>query len=158
MNYAEGTSVAVDRSKSELDRLLSKHGATQQGMMADNEKGTAVVVFKLKGRHIQMPVPLPRIGDFAKHPDPRTRKPRTQDQQHRAWEQACRERWRAIVLLVKAKLEAVRIGTTTIEKEFLCDTLLPNGKTVYEQIHADVEKAYLTGEMQSLPLLGPAQH
>jgi hypothetical protein len=151
--FAENTSVPVDRSKAELDRLLAKHGATQQGTMSDNEKGLAYVVFRMAGRNIRLNIHLPKVGDFAKNPNPRSLKPRSQEQQHRAWEQACRERWRSIVLLVKAKLEAIRIGHTTVEREFLSDILLANSCSVYEQIQGDVERSYLTGKMP--PLLGP---
>jgi hypothetical protein len=149
-NYAEGTSVPVDRSKAELDRLLAKHGASQQGTMSDNEKGEAYVVFRMGERNIRLNVPLPKIGDFSKNPNERVRRPRSAEQQHRSWEQACRERWRSVVLLVKAKLEAIRIGNSTVEREFLSDIVLPSGKSVYEQIEADVAKAYLTGHVPRL--------
>jgi hypothetical protein len=41
------------------------------------------------------------------------------------WEQACRQRWRALALVVKAKLEAVQSGIATFEDEFLAYTMLP---------------------------------
>ena len=155
--YAEGTSVPVERSKAELDRLLSKHGATQRGMGSDDDAGMAFVVFRMASRHIRLNVPLPKKAEFQKHPDKRTYnrvRGRTPEQQHRAWEQACRERWRALVLLVKAKLESIAIGQSSVEREFLPDVLLPNGKSVYEQIKVDIERSYLDGKMP--PLLGMA--
>jgi hypothetical protein len=41
------------------------------------------------------------------------------------WDQAYRERWRWLVLLTKAKLEIVRVGVSTCEREFFADLLLP---------------------------------
>jgi hypothetical protein len=46
------------------------------------------------------------------------------------FEQNRRTRWRAVVLLLKAKLELIQIGISTIEHEFMADMLLPNGDKV----------------------------
>lgn len=35
------------------------------------------------------------------------------------WEQACRQAWRALALVIKAKLEAVDAGIVTFEEEFM---------------------------------------
>lgn len=49
----------------------------------------------------------------------------------RAWEQACRVQWRALVLVVKAKLEAVAAGISTIQEEFLSWVVVPgDGRTI----------------------------
>ena len=45
-------------------------------------------------------------------------------------EQACRQRCRALLLIIRAKLEAVESGMTTLESEFLANILLPDGGTV----------------------------
>jgi hypothetical protein len=43
--YAAGTSVTVEKTKSEIDSLLGKHGATQRGVLADDSAGRAIVAF-----------------------------------------------------------------------------------------------------------------
>jgi len=68
-----------------------------------------------------------------------------------AAEQACRQKWRALSLVVKAKLEAVESGITTFEDEFLAHIVLPNGQTVGEQALPRVREAYATGG--NVPLL-----
>jgi len=45
-------------------------------------------------------------------------------------DQACRVRWRGVVLLLKGKLEIVRLGISTVEREFMADLVLPNGRTL----------------------------
>lgn len=55
-------------------------------------------------------------------------------QAHQAWEQACRQRWRALSLCIKAKLEAVAAGITTFEHEFLAHFLTGDGRTVGDHI------------------------
>lgn len=79
---------------------------------------------------------------------------RADDAAHTAWEQACRSRWRALYLIVKAKLEAVEAGISTVEREFLYDIVLPDGRTAGEWIAPQIEMAYQTGQMPAmLPML-----
>lgn len=152
MSYAEGTSVPVERSKAELDHLLSKAGASQRMMGADDDNGEAWVVFRLEERQVRMRVPLPKIGDFPTGRSDKWRGNRTAEQARRLWEQACRARWRAMVLLTKAKLEAIAMGQTTVEREFLADIFLPDGRTVHQALSAGLAEMYQTGNLP--PLLG----
>ena len=46
--------------------------------------------------------------------------------------QAERQRWRALAMVIQAKLEAVSAGITTLEDEFLAWTVLADGRTVAE--------------------------
>ena len=133
--YAEGTEVPIERSKEELQRLLTKHGASQRGVMEDDAIGRALVMFTLEARQYRMDVPLPSPKE---HPDPRQREQRT------------KERWRAIVLMVKAKLELCALGVSTIEREFLADLVLPDGQRVHTALMKGIRKAYETGEMPPL--------
>lgn len=43
-------------------------------------------------------------------------------------------RWRALLLVTKAKFEAVASGISTVEREFLADLVLPNGRVVQEEL------------------------
>ena len=54
-------------------------------------------------------------------------------------------------MLVKAKLEYVALGLSTVEREFLADVFLPNGRTVHEELAAGIQQAYLDGA--SMPKL-----
>jgi hypothetical protein len=65
---------------------------------------------------------------------------------------ASREGWRALVLAIKAKLEAVEAGITTFETEFLAHIVLPDGRTVGEHAIPKLEET-LRGE---IPRLLPA--
>jgi hypothetical protein len=150
--YARGTHVSVSRSKAELEEILVKHGAGRNGILNDADRGRAIVMFTLSGRDYRVVVPLPFPSDFA------TKYVRGKavevkgEARVKAWEQACRERWRAVVLVVRAKLELVALGASTIEREFLADLLLPSGARVHEELAAPVAEAYRT---QKPLLLGP---
>lgn len=61
---------------------------------------------------------------------PTGRRTRSDDAAEKAWEQATRQRWRALHLVVKAKLEAVESGITVFDDEFLAHIVLPDGGTV----------------------------
>lgn len=70
-------------------------------------------------------------------------------------EQEERRRWRAQLLLVKAKLEMIATGETTVEREFLADMLTADGRTIGKQLGPVIERMYATGKMPATLLLGP---
>ena len=150
--YAFGTTVAVEKSRAEIEKLLANHGAAQLGIISDAEQGVAFVLFTIDRRQVRLRVPLPRLNEVkssAKNGHIRT------DPTMR-WEQLTRERWRAVLLLVRAKLELVELGISTIEREFLADIALPDGQTVGEALHPRLEEAYETGRMPPLLPGGPS--
>lgn len=61
-----------------------------------------------------------------------------------------RRRWRALSLSIKAKLETVASGISEFETEFMAYMVLPNGKTVAENILPEIARAYETGKMPKL--------
>lgn len=140
--YAENTSVASDRSRAEIERTLTRYGADQ--FMYGWEAGRAVVGFRMEGRQVRFVLPLPDKSDYAQTPTGRSR---STTQQEAEWEQACRQRWRALALVVKAKLEAVESGITDFDSEFLAHILLPSGETTGQWLIPQVVHAYATGEM-----------
>ena len=61
-----------------------------------------------------------------------------------------RRRWRALSMIIKAKLEMVTAGDTTFEHEFLADIMLPEGGTVAKWLGPQLMEAYDSGKMPSL--------
>lgn len=61
---------------------------------------------------------------------PGGRRRRSAEQMLAEYEKATRQRWRALALVIKAKLEAVASGITEFEQEFLAHIVLPDGRTV----------------------------
>lgn len=155
-SYAAGTSVSVEKSRAEVDALLAKHGARSRFTGQDDEQGQAFVGFEIgsdaRRRQVRLVLPLPKRADFARRLRRGWMVNATPEEQTKAHEQACRERWRALVLLVKAKLEAIALGVSTLEREFLADIFLPNGQTVHQALELHLVSAYTTGQMP--PLLG----
>jgi hypothetical protein len=148
--FAAGTEVSSERTRAELERLLKRYGATRYGCM--NEPNRALVVFEANGRMVQFELPMPPrdAAEFVK--TPRQGKRRSPAAAEAAWEQATRQRWRALLLVVKAKLEAVESGISTFELEFLAHLVLPDGRTFGTWALPQITAAYQTGRMPQLLL------
>ena len=148
--YASQTQVSSERSRNEIERILQRYGATQFAYGWQGER--AILGFQLAARMIRFELPLPdrTAEEFIKTPAGRRR--RNIEAQHDAWEQACRQRWRALALVIKAKLEAVESNITTIEDEFLAHIVLPNGRTFGSWAAPQLAEAYENKKMP--PLLG----
>lgn len=144
--YAEKTSVSTETSRNEIERTLSRYGAEE--FMYATRSEAAIIAFAARGRRIKFHLPLPPKSDFARTEAKGL--PRSADAVQKAWEQACRQRWRALALAIKAKLEAVTAGITTFEDEFLAHIMLPNGTTVGEHIKPGIALAYDRGEVPAL--------
>lgn len=52
----------------------------------------------------------------------------------------------------KAKFEAIETGISTIEREFLADLLLPDGRSIEQFIIPQLQRAYERGGMPRLLL------
>lgn len=163
--YAESTTVSVERTRAEIEGLLMRYGAERFAYAT--EPGKAQLIFSIKGDHggpvlVRMTLPLPsKTEKRFTHGKPRSKyssfePENTVEKQRSLWEQACRSRWRSLFLVVKAKLDAVTVGISTIEREFLADTVLPNGQTMGEHALPKLAEAYERGGMPRLLLLGPA--
>ncbi len=156
--YASRTEVPAERTRMQLDQLLEKHGATQRGLISDDAHGRAGVMFTIDGRQIRLEMTIPSVSQLlAPKPKPRGwdiwYEPKRQAWAKKQHEQLMRSRWRALLLVTKAKLEVIAEGLSSIEAEFLAGLVLPNGCTVGAQIGAQIQEAYLTG---TVPPLLPA--
>ena len=156
--YAKDTTVPVERSKSEIERTLTRYGADQ--FASGWTHGVAVIAFRAKDRHVKFELPLPAMSDDAFSKTPKGRLRRSADLRQAAYEQECRSRWRALALAIKAKLEAVEAGITTFEQEFLAHIVIPGakGNTVGQWLGPQLDQAYTSGKMpKSLPMFAESE-
>lgn len=139
MPYAKYTEVPVSRTRAEIDQLLERAKAKQHGTAIDYDLMTARVQFKLHDRVVRFTVALPdkkKLGEGTR------------------FDRAERQRWRALLLVLKAKLESVESNIETFEHAFLSQIVMPNDKTVAEIISPQIAESYKTGKMPKA--LGPA--
>ena len=146
--YAAQTSVSAEKSKLEIERTLQRFGADQ--FLYGWESDRAMIGFRISGRQVRFILPLPpRTADEFLYTAVK-RERRNAAGQILAWEQGTRQRWRALALIIKAKLEAIEAGIVTVEDEFLAQTLLPSGESVSEWLQPQVTVAYERGDMPTL--------
>ena len=150
--YASDTKVSVDKTRSDIEKILRQHGADQ--FMYASSGCHAQVGFVISDRMIKITLNLPDPTDREFTHTPARGNKRAASESDRAWEQACRSRWRALLLVIKAKLEAAAIGVSTIEEEFLAYTVLPGGQTVMDSIGGSITKAIDSGVMPRALLPG----
>lgn len=146
--YADRTNVPSDRSRNEIERTLQRYGAT--AFAYGWEAVGATVMFEISARRVLFRLPLPDRRDRAFTRTPGKGLIRSEAAADEAYEQAVRQRWRALNLVIKAKLEAVAAGITTVEEEFLAHTVLPDGRTVGQHALPAIAAAYETGSMPAL--------
>lgn len=148
--FAEGTEVPVERTRNEIERTLKRYGAT--GFAYGWEGAKATILFRMKERMLRFVILVPAIDDPEVRLTP-TGRTRTAG----AARSSCRrnierQRWRALLLIVKAKLEAIESGIVTFEEEFLAQILLADGQTMGQWATPQLDEVYRTAKM---PLLLP---
>lgn len=137
MAYAERTTVPVEKTQGEIRKMVANSGASAFAVF--EETGRAMVAFKLGDRNIRMSISLIHRSQFSS----KAEKAR--------YEQAHRRKWRALGLVIKAKLESVASKIETLEEAFLPHIVMANGRTVYEEISEPIALNYKGGNVPLLP-------
>lgn len=146
--YAADTDVTPEKTRQEIERTVKRYAADEYGFA--ERADVAAILFRYKGRRVRFLVARPTDADVARYPGGRSRDYR---QYPAAKAQLERQRWRVLLLTIKARLEAVEAGQETAEDAFLAYTVLPSGDTVSEWLQPQIDDAYATGQMPGL-LLG----
>lgn len=122
--YAQRTKVPVAKSRTDIEATLKRYGA--DGFLTGEADGVAMVAFRMRGRHIKFTLDAPD-------------KPQEE-----------RQRWRALLLAIKSKLESVESGIEMFEDAFMAQIVLPDGQTVGQVMRPRIVTAYETGDMPPL--------
>ena len=131
--FAEGTDVPVSKTRQDIETMLGKHGAHNCISGSDFQTRAGFVAFSLDGRQIRY-----QLRPYEPHEGPgRQRHP----------EQYEREMWRALLLVIKGKLEAVRSGVVTTEQEFLANIVMPDGKLLGQELAPAIHRMYESGKV-----------
>ncbi len=144
-SYASGTRVSAPQSEAELKRLLRAHGCDRIMTYEDAER--AVVMFERGGRRVRISVPFPPEADFRYTP---THQRRSDAGTRKEWEDEIRRRWRALILIIKAKFEAEASGLVSFDSEWLAYLVIGDGATIGERIGPELDEATATGNLPPL--------
>jgi len=150
--FAQHISVSPQRTQEEIERLLARYGADAFGVL--KQTAAAAIMFEVRRLHVRIDVPLPAATEKRFTHGKNGRRRWGDPQQHR--EAEVRQRWRALLLVVKAKLEAVESGISTLETEFMPFIVLPDGRTLKDHLLPKLAEVAATGKMPRLGL--PAPH
>lgn len=150
--YAETTTVSAEQSEAAIKRVLRQHGADTVATVEGH--GRAQVRFEMKGRRILFELALPdrNARQFTHTPTRGT--PRSAAGRAEAYDQAVRQRWRALYLVIRARLEAIEAEIETFEEAFLAHIELPSGGTVGQAAAPAIQAAY---DGEPMPALLPGR-
>jgi hypothetical protein len=147
--YAKGTAVDAGRTKYEIETMLRKRGARSTAMAQSGDK--AMVVFELQDRQVRFVMPLP-----AQPPPAAARMQPGREDLSKRWEQACKERWRAMLLAIKSKFVSIDSGVESFEEAWMAHIVV-GGATLGQRLLPDVAQAYRDPEHKLPPLLPGGQ-
>lgn len=99
---------------------------------------------------VRFTLPMPDAQDRRFTHTPTRGTLRSAQESAKAYEQAVRQSWRALSLVIKAKLEAVDAGIVQFETEFLPHFVMPDGRTVAQHVEPKVAVALETGVVTDL--------
>jgi hypothetical protein len=139
MAFAEKTKVSVDQSRAEVEKTLLRYGAKSFAYFTETRSGAgdagelAVIMFEAGDRRIRFDLTMP-MPSGSKDRDAQVR----------------RQRWRALLLCIKAKLESVASKIETFEEAFLAHVVMPDGSTVGAHTKNIIARSYEDGSMQPL--------
>lgn len=125
--YAKTTKVPVMQSVGEIQKTVERYGATSfQYVVAENRAGIAFQTSD-PPRMVKVQVSLPD--------DP----------------QQVRQRWRALLLVVKSKLESVESGIETFDEAWMPHIVVEStGETLGRMMLPDLGMRLATGKMPNL--------
>lgn len=156
MSYASGTKVAVTKTMAEIEELVRKRGG--QRFYRGETDGKMVLGWWQHDRMVMFGVHLPSLESFKRRPG-RGYGIRTLVEQEAAREQAMREHWRAVLLVIKAKFASVDSKIEQFEEAFLGQLVVPgeDGRHVpfAKLAIKSIAEVYTGGRMKALPVGGP---
>lgn len=138
--YAKETTVPIERSRAEIEETLRRYGASE--FHSGWKAAAAMIAFRLSTKasgalFIRFILPLPGRDErrFTHKQDRWGQTSKRSDiQAAKEWDQEIRQRWRALLLVIKAKLEAVECGISSVEAEFLAHIVVGNDQTLGDWI------------------------
>lgn len=136
--YATKSAVPAQATQMEIQALVGRYGGQRYTVSIEEER--ARIGFALHDRTILLSLPLPR-GDerrFGYYRRQGYEYARAAGAARELWEQACRANWRALLLVVRAKLEAIELGIMDVDEAFFGERVTDTGETVRERHEAAV--------------------
>lgn len=156
--YAASTDTTVEKTRFDLESELYRFGAEGFGYAVQGSR--AVVSFLYNNYQIRLELPLPDMNDpqavlEAGKEIARAGRKRMPTSANEAFDSVMKQRWRALLLILKAKLVAITEEVRSFEEEFGWDIVLPNQQTVGQYLQPQLEEGRRGGTLpKALPGIG----
>ena len=106
--------------------------------------------FTMVDRMVRFRVRFPDAAQLKTMTGPRQEPSRVEEQ----WR---RQRGRALLLVIKAKLESVESEVETFEQAFLANVVMSDGSTLYDRVKEPIALEYSSGAPATMLLSGPGR-
>jgi hypothetical protein len=133
--FAKDTEVEPSDTRAEIEKVLKRVGAKRFGFVHDDDQ--AQIAFEHQRHRYRFTVAVPREADVMNLPDG---SPRQYRHIANARAQLERTRWRTLLLGIKARMAEIECGIATFEQAFLAETILGDGRTVYETVVPELDR------------------
>jgi hypothetical protein len=144
--FAEHTKVPVEQTRGEIQATLKRFGADQFSFAQDEQQGLACIMFRSHKRLVRFTIKT--ASDFERRGQGPSKLA--------ALDRNDRQKWRALLLSIKAKLSAIESGIAEFEDEFLANVVVPGDTTAGQWLRPQLAVAYETGKMPTELLALPA--
>lgn len=150
--FATHTVVDPEETLMEIRRTLKRYDATNMTTV-EGEK-FIYIMFEMQHRRVKFVVPMPNKDSEEFIGGSGSKYYSKGDFVPEKYEQGIRSRWRALLLVIKAKLESYDVGIEDFQDAFMAQILLPDGQTMSEWAKPQIAKAYETDGMPPLLVSG----
>jgi hypothetical protein len=138
----ESTSVPVERSQSEIRKLLAKHGCGRFAFGEERDdigQRWAAISFTYGGHAVRMRVPLKLVDERSVKAKAERAYRKTADEiRDEMYEQEEKRIWRVLSWNLKARMVAVEENVETFEEAFLAHLVdQQTGRTIYQSLAED---------------------
>lgn len=156
MAFAEKTEVSAEKTLAEIMTVIRSNEGGQIAQFDDVDR--FIIAFTMASRQVRFTVRFapPSDDKFARvKVNASATREATHDERLARWEQHRRQRMRALLLVIRAKLESVASQVETFEEAFLANVVTATGDTVFDRIKGQIAVEYETGKIAPLMLTGP---
>jgi hypothetical protein len=137
--YASKTSVPVDRSMSEVRGLLLKNNSDAVAIAESKEGASVQFIFEGHPYKFLIKYPSPQDSDMRLNNKGQIK---TQVQIEKSIDDEKRRLWRAMVLYIKAAIEAHLSGLVNLKRSLMGNMVIADGsgQTMYQRLEYDIDK------------------
>lgn len=125
-----------ERAYQDIEKILQRFGCDQIGKMINTREGSLLIQFEHRGRQVSLKASLKGYAAMwiKEHPWSQRQRCTRVDHERKALELASVAVYSILRDWVKGQITAVECGILSFDEAFLAQTMLPNGRTVGQEV------------------------